>query len=611
MITIHTVEQGSPEWHTHRAEHFNASDAAAMLGINPYMSRDELLKRMATGITQEPTPEQQRIFDRGHAIEAACRPHAETIIGEDLAPIVGVSGRLSASFDGITFGGDVAWECKTLNAALREAIPKTIGEIPSFGSALPEHYRAQLEQQALVSGCERILFTAASINAEGEIAEGLHCWYTPDPAMRQRIIDGWAQFERDLAEWRPSETEPAQAIGKAPDALPALRIDVQGQVLASNLAEFKAQVVAVFAAINTDLQTDQDFADAEKTAKWCKGVEDKLEQAKENALSQTASIEEIFRTADDLKEVARQTRLTLEKAVKAQKEAVKTALVVQAQQDYASHISKLQLDLKGLRLNVAAPNFGDAIKGLKTVASMKERLTATLLEANSCANSAASRMVNNAKTLDSVPEHAFLFSDRQSLCEKDAETLELIIEQRVAQHKREQEAKLEAERARIRAEEEAKAKAAAARAVAEEQERLRKEAKAKEDERAEEEYAAIEAMKSAARDMAEEAKQKAMRENSLSQMLTEEVCRSHDAANAPTMQAAAVVKDSLTTQASINLTAINARLAPITLTARGIAELGIAGEPAGKSTLYTEAEFIELCRALTRHIREVATGQPA
>lgn len=610
-MKIIQLTQGGPEWHAHRAEHFNASDAAAMLGISPYMSRDELLKRMATGITPEPTPEQQRIFDRGHAIEAACRPHAETIIGEDLAPIVGVSGKLSASFDGITFGSDVAWECKTLNAALREAIPKTIGEIPSFGSALPEHYRAQLEQQALVSGCERILFTAASINAEGEIAEGLHCWYTPDPAMRQRIIDGWEQFERDLSAWNPAEAEPAQAVGKAPESLPALRIEVQGQVLASNLAEFKAHALAVFESINTDLQTDQDFADAEKTAKWCKGIEDKLEQAKENALSQTASIEEIFRTADDLKEAARQTRLTLEKAVKAQKEAVKTALVVQAQQDYASHISKLQLDLKGLRLNVAAPNFGDAIKGLKTVASMKERLTAALLEANSAANSAASRMVNNAKTLDSVPEHAFLFSDRQSLCEKDAETLELIIEQRVAQHKREQEAKLEAERARIRAEEEAKAKAAAAQAVAEEQERLRKEAKAKEDERAEAEYAAIEAMKSAARDMAEEAKQKAIRENPLGLIITEEVRRSHDAANAPTMQAAAVVKDSLTTQASINLTAINARLAPITLTARGIAELGIAGEPAGKSTLYTEAEFIELCSALTRHIREVATGQPA
>lgn len=225
------------------------------------------------------------------------------------------------------------------------------------------------------------------------------------------------------------------------ELLPALRIEVQGQVIASNLEEFKSQALAVFNAINTDLQTDQDFADAEKTAKWCKGIEDKLEQAKENALSQTASIEEIFRTADDLKEVARQTRLTLERAVKAQKEAVKTALVLQAQQDYAAHLSKLQADLDGLRLNLPAPNFGEAIKGLKTVSSMKEKLTDALLEAQSVANNAAGRIVNNAKMLGSVPEYGFLFSDRQSLCEKDAETLELIIEQRVAQHKREQEAK--------------------------------------------------------------------------------------------------------------------------------------------------------------------------
>ena len=56
-MKIIQLTQGSPEWHAHRAEHFNASDAAAMLGISPYMSRDELLKRMATGITPEPTPE--------------------------------------------------------------------------------------------------------------------------------------------------------------------------------------------------------------------------------------------------------------------------------------------------------------------------------------------------------------------------------------------------------------------------------------------------------------------------------------------------------------------------------------------------------------------------
>lgn len=576
-MQIVNLIQGSPEWHEHRRTHFNASDAAAMLGISPYMSREELLKRMATGIASEPTPEQQRIFARGHAIEAACRPHAETVIGESISPVVGVSGKLSASFDGITFGEDVIWECKTLNSTLREVF--------RTGAELPEHYRAQLEHQLMVSGADKCLFSAATITADGELDEVMGCWYESDQSMRQRIIDGWAQFEADLAAWQPTEAEPVQAVGKAPESLPALRIEVQGQVLASNLAEFKAQALAVFGAINTDLKTDQDFADAEKTAKWCKGIEDKLEQAKENALSQTASIEEIFRTADDLKEVARQTRLTLEKAVKAQKEAVKTALVVQAQQDYAAHIAKLQADLDGLRLSLQAPNFGEVVKGLKTVASMKEKLTAAQLEAQATANSAASRTCDNNLALKSVAEYGFLFSDRQALCEKDGETLNLIINQRIEQHKRGQAAKLEAERARIQAEEERKAQAAAAQAIAAEQARLQAEAKAAaqaEQERLQKEAQAVEVKPAAIIPaIAEPAEQ-----------IAPVACH---AAEAP----------------SINLTAINARLAPITLTARGIAEMGIAGEPAGKSTLYTEAEFIELCRALTRHIRAVATGQPA
>ena len=38
----------------------------------------------------------------------------------------------------------------------------------------------------------------------------------------------------------------------------------------SNLAEFKAGAMRVLGAINRDLQTDEDFADAEQTVKWAK-----------------------------------------------------------------------------------------------------------------------------------------------------------------------------------------------------------------------------------------------------------------------------------------------------------------------------------------------------
>ena len=222
-----TLQQGSPEWHAYRANALNASDAPAMLGISPYKTRAALVQERATGIAPEVTPEQQRIFDRGHAIEALARPLAEAVVGEDIFPVVGKDGKYSASFDGLTLLEDTAWECKTLNASLRQALPYEICD-DTYGARLPEHYRAQLEQQAMVSGCQRILFTAASLGDDGQLADVRHCWYTPDPAMRQRLVAGWAQFEQDVAAYNPAAERPAQAVAAPVESLPAVVVQVSG-----------------------------------------------------------------------------------------------------------------------------------------------------------------------------------------------------------------------------------------------------------------------------------------------------------------------------------------------------------------------------------------------
>ena len=52
MRTVDLV-QGSDQWHAHRAKHFNASEAPAMMGMSQYTSRDALLKEKATGIAPE------------------------------------------------------------------------------------------------------------------------------------------------------------------------------------------------------------------------------------------------------------------------------------------------------------------------------------------------------------------------------------------------------------------------------------------------------------------------------------------------------------------------------------------------------------------------------
>ena len=314
-MQIITLQQGSQEWHAHRATALNASDAPAMLGISPYKTRAALVQERATGITPEVTPEQQRIFDRGHAIEALARPLAEDIIGEDLSPCVGTDGKYSASFDGITFGEDVAWESKTLNASLREALPYEICD-DTYGARLPEHYRAQLEHQAMVSGCQRILFTAASMGDDGQLADVRHCWYTPDPAMRQRLVAGWAQFEQDVAAYDPAAERPAQAVAAPVESLPAVIVQVSGALtVGGNLPAFGAALRAFIERIPAKPSTDQEFANADAACKALKKAEDALTQAEESALAQVGDVEAMRRTVADLKALARATRLATEKLV--------------------------------------------------------------------------------------------------------------------------------------------------------------------------------------------------------------------------------------------------------------------------------------------------------
>ncbi|MDR0276250.1 MAG: YqaJ viral recombinase family protein [Burkholderiaceae bacterium] len=443
-MQIHNLTQGSQAWLQHRAAHHNASDAPAMLGVSPHRTRTDLLHEAACGLRPEATSEELARYQRGHRFEQLARPLAEQIIGEELAPLVGSQGPYSASFDGLTLTGEIAWEHKTFNDELRACLAPDCD-----GADLPEHYRAQLEQQCLVSGCQRVLFTASQWSLDGELIEMRQCWYTPDPALRRRIVDGWAQFERDLAGYTP-QAAPLEAVGRAPQQLPALRIEVSGQVTASNLDEFRERAIAVFEGINTDLQTEQDFADAEKTTKWCKEVEDRLEAGKQAALAQTASIDELFRTVDALKDVARQKRLTLEKLVRQRKEEIRAALVTEALAAFRQHTAALQAEIgTAVDLRIGQPLFGEAIKGLKTLASIREAIATALangkIEADARARDVREKL---AWLAQNAVNHRALLADLQQLIDKPLDDFERAVTARIEQFERqraEQQAKAQAE----------------------------------------------------------------------------------------------------------------------------------------------------------------------
>jgi len=281
----HDFLQGSPEWNQHRATHFNASDAPAMLGLSKYKTRSQLMHELHTGIVPEVDAATQRRFDDGHRFEALARLSlAEKIVGKKLYPVIGSEGKLSASFDGLTADDVVAFEHKTLNDTLRTAFASRV---------MPAEYCAQMEQQLMISGADKCLFMASAWNDSDELIEELHCWYVSDQALRENIMHGWTQFAIDLENYQHVEHIPAAVAAPTRD-LPALSIQVQGSIsLIDNLSVFGARLNEFVAAINKEPTDDQSFADAEAACKTLQAAQDALEAAEASALAQTSSIDDM------------------------------------------------------------------------------------------------------------------------------------------------------------------------------------------------------------------------------------------------------------------------------------------------------------------------------
>lgn len=452
MKTLEGIQQGSAEWLAHRRAHFNASDAPAMMGVSPYKTRTDLMHELHTGMAPEVDAATQRRFDDGHRFEALARRLAEEIIGEELYPVVGFDGRLSASFDGITMLEDVIWEHKTLSDRIRAA---------KSASELPKDLRIQMEQQLHVSGAEKCLFMATLWSGD-VLVEEVHHWYMPDLEARERIVGNWAQFETDLAAYVPREiVEKPQS--EAIMDLPALIIQVKGEVTTSNLPSFKAAAEQFIASINTDLQTDTDFSNAEATVKFCTTAEKDLEQAKKSAIGQMSSVDELVRTIDHIQAQLRDKRLMLDKAVKTQKEVIKSKVVMDAQQAFKNHCAQLDDELRGhgVCLVMPYPAFAEAAKNKRTLASLHDAVDTELakwkIEADSVAQSVRAKVRWFKENGGS--QSMFLFSDLQDIAYKAEDDFKLLVTTRINNHKQAELAKEEAARARIQAEEQAKTEA--------------------------------------------------------------------------------------------------------------------------------------------------------
>lgn len=556
-MKIHNLIQGSPEWLAFRLTKHGASEAAAMLGVLTKVKRSELLHMKATGLPQEFSDwVQLNILDYGHEVEALARPIVERMIGEDLYPATcsneDEGGNLSASCDGLTMLGDTVFEHKQWNEALAESVRAGV---------LPEEHKPQTQQQLLITGANVLKFVVSDGTEENMVMMDVY----PDSEYQRWIVAGWKQFDEDLANYTP-EPAAAPVTAQAQEALPAVFAQVTGSLsVTSNLDMFGEALRAFVERIPKEPETDQDFADTEAACKTLKTAEEKLAAAEDSALASLTNVEQMRRTVATLKDLARQTRLASEKLVKARKEAIRTEIVTTARQQFSAFLAGLQGETR-VRLQIGMPNFAGAIKGLKTLSSIKDAVGTALANAKIEANEyAADIRAKLTKFDDLVPdEYHGLFRDLDDLVTMAPNHFEAAVVARVDQQK-----KIDDER-RQQIEDEAKAKAAAA---------------------------TVAPPHAHAAPVAQPAP----------------LHGAHgEVAHTAQGQPAAAPTPDADEPATLRLGQINERLAPISLSAQGLADLGITHAATDKAAkLYRESDFQRICAALIQRISEARTMETA
>lgn len=457
-MQVHTLIQGSPEWTAYRREHFNASDAPAMLGCSPYKTRAELVRELATGITADNSG-RQHLFDAGHRAERKARAVAEDIVGEDLLPVVGSDAKLSASFDGLTFDRRLLWEHKLLNDALRKALPGDgLAGIASSPQDLPKHYRVQVEQQLMVAGAQGALFMATSW-AGDDCTDMRYCFCSSDPVLRQEIITGWDQLAIDVANYKP-EAAPEVVTATPTDSLPAIVVRVDGRVdVKSNLPDFRASLDAYIKGLPTKPSTDQEFADAEAGVKKLKQAREVCLAKADELLSPFTDAESAIRALKDAAQLCSDTYNALDKAVKARKDEIRAEIVAEYAAKLADHV--LAMDPRGLNgepLITVRGDFAGAIKGKRTIESVRNECEKELAVRRAEVNTQAA-LISLHKAAVERAEAWHLMRDFRSIWNTSEAAFEAILGMRVSEERARQERI--ADEARKKAELDAKQDAAA------------------------------------------------------------------------------------------------------------------------------------------------------
>ena len=215
------LEQGSQEWLDVRKKHFCASEAPAVMSVNPYFPRNPTdLAKQKLGYVK---PFVSQAMKEGHRLEPIIRAQVELKTDLEFEPEVLVRGKFLASLDGISWERDTILEIKapqSNNATVKWAME---------GRVILAH-QYQIQHQLMVSKADKCIYAVRN----PDDCEIYLVDVFPDQLLQKKLKLAWKDFEplMDLNENELSTHEPL------PDDLaPLVEQYLKGKELAKEAAE--------------------------------------------------------------------------------------------------------------------------------------------------------------------------------------------------------------------------------------------------------------------------------------------------------------------------------------------------------------------------------------
>lgn len=233
-----------------------------------------------------------------------------------------------------------------------------------------------------------------------------------------------------------------------------LSLRLKGEVVESNLPEFREFVSERLKEVNTELSTDEDFGQAELDVKALTDLQGGIKTARNKAIEEAGRLTAVLSELDETEEEVRQVRLTLDKAVKGQKSKIRQSIIDET----------VALFVKGSGLTEARAS---AVRGLVEGAVKGKRTLETMRGAADVVIKTKLGEVSKCRELlvafvDADQARESLISDFNALLCYDPAALPAELENRIARHEAlRAKAKAEAEAAQARKEAAAAKKEAA------------------------------------------------------------------------------------------------------------------------------------------------------